>query len=140
MGHGLSRRTIAFGVLALLAGLLLKYFMLFDEGPDMFAYRDWGQKALTSGLVSSYIGIYFPLQYQIFETCAWIASRAGIQFAMVSKLANLLFDLGTFLLLLVLLRRRGGNPAYAYLYWLHPWFLSVFSLAYIDFQFAFFVV
>jgi hypothetical protein len=38
------------------------------------------------------------------------------------------------------LRRQGSHPAYALLYWLHPWFLSVFSLGYIDFQFTFFVL
>ena len=128
-------------VLGFLAGLVVKYFMLFHMGTfDMQAYHDWGEKALESGLPNTYHGIYFPFQYEIFELSAWFARQSGSNFVPVFKLSNLLFDAGAFFLLLRLLKRRGSNPAYALLYWLHPWFLSVFSLGYIDFHFAFFVL
>jgi hypothetical protein len=124
-----------------LIGLVVRYRMLFYLGTDdMNAYHDWGQRALASGLPSSYHGIYFPLQYQAFELCAWIEARSGLSFVPIFKLSNLVFDAGSFCLLLLLLKRQRSNPAYALLYWLHPWFLSVFSLGYIDFQFTFFVL
>jgi len=124
-----------------ITGLIIRYLMLFYKGVfDMDAYFDWGKKALESGLAKSYIGIYFPLQYQIFELCVWIGMRLGSSLIPIFKSSNLFFDIGVFLLLLLLLKRQQSSPAYALLYWLHPWFLSVFSLGYIDFQFTFFVV
>lgn len=135
------RQITLLGALGFIAGLVAKYFMLFHMGnPDMSAYIGWGSAALESGLPSQYKGIYFPLQYQILEGCAWIAARTGVAIIPILKLSNLVFDIGTFCLLLLLLRRRGSNPSAAWLYWLHPWFLSMFAMGYIDFQFSFFVV
>jgi hypothetical protein len=124
--------------LGTLAGLALKWPMLFYMGVfDMDLYYEWGRKALEAGLPRSYHGIYFPIQYQVFEACAWVVARTGSQFFTIYKVPNLLGDLATFGLLILLLRRRGANPLYALLYWLHPWFLAVFSLGYCDFQFSF---
>jgi hypothetical protein len=118
-------------------GLIIKYSMLFYLGVfDMKAYFEWGQGTLQTGLARYYHGTYFPLQYQIFAFCVWITERLGSDFVVVFKLSNLIFDTVAFFLLVSLLKRQGSNPAYALLYWLHPWFLSVFSLGYIDFQFA----
>ena len=128
-------------VFGFLIGLIVRYRMLFYIGTDdMNAYHDWGQRALESGLPGTYHGIYFPLQYQLFELCAWIEARTGSAFVPIFKLSNLVFDVGSFCLLSLWLKRQGSNPAYALLYWLHPWFLSIFSLGYIDFQFTFFVL
>jgi hypothetical protein len=136
-----TRSTAILLTFGALIGLIVRYRMLFYIGTDdMNAYHDWGQRALASGLPSSYHGIYFPLQYQMFEFCAWIEARLGVAFVPVFKLSNLVFDAGSFCVLVLLLKRQGSNPAYALLYWLHPWFLSVFSLGYIDFQFTFFVL
>jgi hypothetical protein len=136
-----ARSTAILLTIGALIGLILRYRMLFYLGTDdMNAYHDWGQRALASGLPASYHGIYFPLQYQIFEFCAWIEARSGWAFVPIFKLSNLVFDAGSCGLLYLLLKRQGSNPAYALLYWLHPWFLSVFSLGYIDFQFTFFVL
>jgi hypothetical protein len=66
--------------------------------------------------------------------------KFGAQFFTIYKLPNLLCDAGSFCLLILLLKRRGANPLYALLYWLHPWFLAVFSLGYCDFQFTFYVI
>ena len=124
-----------------LVGFALKVVMLFYMGVfDMDAYYDWGKRALELGLPASYHGIYFPLQYQIFEVCAWLVPRLGLQFFTVFKIANLAFDLASFVVLLALLKRHGLNPLYALTYWIHPWFLAVFSLGYVDFQFTFFIL
>lgn len=127
--------------LGFLAGLLVRYSMLFYKGTfDMDAYYEWGQRALEVGLSRSYHGIYFPVQYQLFELCDWLAAQLSAQSFVIFKLSNLTFDLASFCLLVLLLKRQRSNPAWALLYWLHPWFLAVFSLGYIDFHFTFFVL
>jgi hypothetical protein len=64
-----------------LIGLGVKASMLFYKGGrDMDAYYEWGQRALELGLPKSYQGIYFPLQYQIFELCAWIVQLLNVPF------------------------------------------------------------
>jgi hypothetical protein len=128
-------------LLGTLVGLAMKWFMLFHMGTfDMNSYFEWGRKALEVGLSRSYHGIYFPIQYQLFEICAWAVAKTGAQFFIIYKVLSLLCDLGIFWVLLLLLRRRGANPLYALLYWLHPWFLAVSSLGYCDFQFSLCVV
>ena len=138
----MTRRTSSLLLVAgFITGLLVRFSLAFDMGVvDMQEYYNWGQRALEVGLVRSYHGIYFPLQYQLFELYAALVASSGLKFFAVLKLANLLFDLGCFLLLLSLLKRRQANPLYALLYWLHPWFLTVFSLGYCDFQIAFFIL
>jgi hypothetical protein len=133
-----SKAAIAVG---LLVGLVVKYSMLFYIGVfDMPAYFEWGRSSLESGLIKAYHGIYFPLQYQLFEVYVWLTSRLGYEYFIVFKASNLVFDIATFLVLVALLKREGLSPAYSLLYWLHPWFLSMFALGYIDFQFTFFVL
>ena len=139
MNRATSARAIF--VAGFAAGLTLKISMLFYDGVyDMDSYREWGLAALRSGLSTAYDGVYFPLQYQIFQACAWFAQHFGQQFFVVSKLANLFFDLGCFVLLILLLRRWRASVWFALVYWLHPWFLAVFSLGYVDWQFTFFVL
>lgn len=124
-----------------LIGLGVKARMLFYMGvSDMDGYYRWGQRALELGLSKSYEGAYFPLQYQIFELCAWMVQWLNVPFFTIFKGSNIPFDLGSFCLLILLLNRQGSNPLYALLYWLHPWFLFLFSLGYVDFQFTFFVL
>lgn len=124
-----------------LIGLIAKVQMLFFTGTsDMDEYYKWGKSALEVTLPRSYHGIYFPLQYQLFAVTAWVVEKTGANFFTIFKLSNLPFDIGAFWLLVVLLRRQGSNPIFALLYWLHPWFLAVFSLGYIDFQFTFCVL
>jgi hypothetical protein len=127
--------------LGFLVGLVFRCAMLFHMGVfDMDAYVGWGRDALRADLPSTYHGIYFPLQYQIFEVCAWISGRLGTHFVPVFKAANLLFDIGCFALVVSLLTRQGSRPIHALVYWLHPFLLAIFSLGYIDYQFAFFVL
>jgi 4-amino-4-deoxy-L-arabinose transferase-like glycosyltransferase len=136
-----SSRTRALLYAGLAAGLLLRCLMLGYRGMfDVGDYMRWGNGSLDAGLAPSYIGIYFPLQYQIFEVCAWLARALGLDPHVVFKAANLPFDLGTCALLISLLARARVSVLYALVYWLHPWFIVVFGLGYVDFQIAFFVV
>jgi len=124
-----------------LLGLLLRIASLWAIGTgDMIQYQNWGQSALKLGLAHSYFGIYFPLQWQFFEICSWAASSLHLNYIPVFKFWNLIFDTGIFFGLLHLLRRNSLNPVYVLLYWLHPWFLSMFSVGYVDFQFGFFIL
>jgi hypothetical protein len=128
-------------LLGALVGLAAKLPMLFSMGvDDMNSYYTWGNDALELGLPNFYPGIYYPFQMQLFEAYAWIASNVDLSIITLFKLPNLLFDICSFILLVLLLKRQKANPAYALLYWLHPWFLTVFSLGYVDFQFSFFVL
>jgi hypothetical protein len=138
----MTRRTSSLLLIAGFAtGLLVRFGLSFDMGVgDMQEYYNWGKRALEWGLPRSYYGVYFPLQYQLFEICVAVVASSGLKFFVVFKLANLAFDLGSFFLLLSLLKRQQANPLYALLYWLHPWFLTVFSLGYCDFPFAFFIL
>ena len=95
---------------------------------------------LDAGLARTYLGIYFPLQYQVFEVCVWLARGLGLDPYLVFKAANLPFDAGTCALLIALLARARASVLYALVYWLHPWFIVVFGLGYVDFQITFFVV
>jgi hypothetical protein len=138
----MTRKTVSILlVLGTVVGLTLKWVMLFHMGVfDMDVYYEWGRKAVEIGVPRSYHGIYFPIQYQLFEFCAWIVAKTGAPFFTIYKGPSLLCDFTTFWVLVLLLRRRGANPLYALLYWLHPWFLAVFSLGYCDFQFSLCVV
>src|ERR1051326_1520059 len=83
-----------------LAGILIRYFMLWYVGVfDMGAYLEWGQKSLASGLTRYYHGTYFPIQYQIFELCVWLAGRLRSDWVFVFKFSNLIFDIPAFFLL-----------------------------------------
>jgi hypothetical protein len=69
-----------------LIGLGVKARMLFYMGvSDMDGYYAWGQRALELGLSKSYEGAYFPLQYQIFELCAWMVQWLNVPFFTIFK-------------------------------------------------------
>ena len=134
-------RTITLLAVGVLIGATLKCGMLSYMGVvDMNSYYLWGGNALHQGLPNYYPGIYYPVQIQFFEISVWAAEKFDISPIILFKLSNLLFDIGVFILLLLLLNRQGANPLYALVYWLHPFFLTVFSLGYVDFQFSFFVL
>ena len=135
-----SRRTITFSIL-FLVGLALRIYMIsYPGGGDMAVYFAWGQAARNIGLAHAYQGTYFPVQYQLFALCSAIAAGCHLPEYAVFKASNLVFDLGIVLLLRALIKQLGGNPAYAFLYWLHPWFLAIYSQGYIDSHFTFFVL
>lgn len=135
------RRSRAILLAGFAAGLLLRVFMLPYRGTfDMDTNARWGRAVVREGLAHAYAGNYFPLAYQVFGAVDWLASRLGVDAIPVYKAANLAFDVGTFCVLTALLRPFRAGPLFALLYWLHPWFLSVFSLGYVDSHLTFFVL
>ena len=89
-----QRHLLLFGCIAL-AVLGLKCRLLLDVGmDDMAQYEAWGRLVTERGLVSAYCGIYFPLQWQLFGATWVLAQDTGTPFFVLSKLTNLLFDLG----------------------------------------------
>lgn len=127
-------------LLLFVVGLVAKICMIFYEGQsDMLIYQIWGKSALQLGMVQAYRGIYFPVQYGVFELCEYFNTIFNIppdEYFIPYKLVNLIFDFILFVLLLTWLRKRKLSYFYGFLYWLNPYFLVVFSLGYIDFQFS----
>ena len=135
------RRSRAILLAGFAVGLLLRVFMLSYRGTfDMDTNARWGHAVVREGLAHAYAGNYFPLAYQVFGAVDWLASHLGVDAIPVYKTANLAFDVGTFWVLTAMLRPSRGGPLFALLYWLHPWFLTVFSLGYVDSHFTFFVL
>lgn len=136
-------------IIGFLFGLLCKILMLFYNGMydiDDY-YVKWANISLKYGLLETFIkhispfaGSYFPVQIHILTFCAWVQNLFNLNFHLVIKLLNLLFDIGNFFLFLCILNKLKLNQLYALLYWLHPWFLAVFSLGYMEFHFSFFVL
>lgn len=124
-----------------LAVFALKCYLVARPGmEDMVAYEKWGKWVGEQGLAPVYFGIYFPIQYQLFGLTWRIAESTGLEFSMACKAVSLLFDVGGLVLVVLLLRRYERSLWYALLYWAHPWFVAVFSLGYVDFQFSFFLL
>lgn len=120
------------------AGLALRCALLFDKGTyDMFVFESWGRWTLERGLARGYVGAYFPLSYQIFALCQWMVDTWHVNQYAAFKAVTLIFDAGTFVLIVAFLRRLQARSTWALLYWLHPWFLTVFELGYVDSQFTF---
>lgn len=107
---------------------------------DMDVYYRWGQGVMDSGLAKAFEGIYFPFQYQVFQAGAWITSLTGAEFFVIFKGINLLFDCGSLYILYLILKRLKASEYYIFIYWLHPWFLNIFSLGYVDVQYTFFIL
>jgi hypothetical protein len=126
--------------LGFIIGLAIKIFMLPHKGPDMDACISWGDKAMNEGMYNSFHGIYFPLQYHIFELVSTASSQFNLNAIIVFKIVNLVFDSGNFFLIFLLLWKFNANILYSLLYWLHPWFLTLFFAGYIDYQFSFFIL
>jgi len=132
--------TIIFWV-AIASGLIIRYLSLQYMGIfDMTVYHEWGLNALKEGLNKAYQGTYFPFQYQIFEAGAFLSLKLNIDFFTIYKLINLLFDIGNLVVLYLIFRKINVSKNYLLLYWLHPWFLLMFSQGYVDFQFTFFIL
>jgi len=122
-------------------GLAVKIALLFaGHSLDINTYIDWGNSTLANGLGAAFGGNYFPIQYQLFSLYSYLAKIFHLNYFFVYKLANLYFDVGIFVLLIAILKTINVNPLYSLIYWIHPWFLVIFSQGYVDFQFSFFVM
>ncbi|MCX6335136.1 MAG: hypothetical protein NT092_12695 [Bacteroidia bacterium] len=125
----------------IIAGLIIRLLSLSYNGIfDIDAYYEWGYNSLKSGLNEGYQGIYFPFQYQLFEAGAWIADTFNIGHHAGFKILNLIFDIANLVILFLLFRKLKISKYYLLLYWIHPWFLIMFSQGYCDFQFTFFIL
>ena len=133
-----ERRTLGF-VLLFFLGLGIRVVLLPYEGTfDMVDYADWGQRVRAHGLAQTFV--QYPLVNQLF---AWEISLADALHLSVwagLKLGTVVFDVGILVVLVVLLRRWGASPWWALLYWLHPYFMSLTWLGYIDAPVGFFIV
>lgn len=126
---------------AVIVGLGLRVILLPYKGThDMDVYLQWGHDVSDRGLADAYHGIYFPLQYQLFQFAVWLSGFLGVSEITSLKLVTLVFDSASFVLLALLLKRLRLPPAYALIYWLHPYFLTIFCLGYIDAQVGTFVL
>jgi len=137
----MSRTKVLFIVL-FAAGLVLRVVSLFYEGMfDMGFYIFWGARHNCFGLAETYPGGYYPIQYQIFQFCAGITEWwFNWRYALVFKLVTLGFDLGTFGVLILILRQWKAKLRYALVYWCHPWFVSMAFLGYVDAHYTFFAL
>jgi hypothetical protein len=121
------------------AGLAVRVIGLFHFGMvDVHSYVAWAKTLDLKGLAEAYSGTYFPLQWQIFQLCVALSEGGGLKIWQGIKLVSVGFELATFALLAHMLRRWRANPAWALLYWCHPWFLATSFLGYIDSQITFF--
>lgn len=125
----------------LLAGLGVRLLVLpFAGMDDVPHYLAWGRDANAARLAATYHGIYFPLQYQIFQLVAFVAERTGIDGVRLLRLLCFAFDAALGALLALRLRGEGRDPAGALVWWCHPYFLVISALGYIDGQFGLFVL
>lgn len=126
---------------AIVMGLVLRCISLSYMGTfDMATYHDWGLLAYKNGLIASYQGIYYPFQYQLFELGAGLSIKLNTDYFVIYKLINLLFDCGNLVVLFLIFKKINVSKYYLLLYWLHPWFLIIFTQGYCDFQFTFFIL
>ena len=132
--------TYIFWILIIL-GLVVRLLTLSYNGTfDIATYHEWGLNTLKNGLNETYQGIYFPFQYQLFAFCSWLAVKLNIEYFIIFKSVNLIFDIGNLAVLYLILKKLGISKFYLLIYWIHPWFLNIFSLGYCDFQFTFFIL
>jgi hypothetical protein len=125
----------------IILGLIVRLLTLSYNGTfDIATYHEWGLNTFKNGLAESYQGIYFPFQYQLFAFSSWLSVQLNIDYFIIFKSVNLIFDCGNLAILYLILRKLGISKFYLLIYWIHPWFLNMFSLGYCDFQFTFFIL
>jgi hypothetical protein len=135
-----SKQTIILYAVFII-GLAARFFLLHTQTTtDLDAFLDWGNRVLDRGLALGFQGTYFPLEWQIFSFCALLFRMTGLDFHLSLKIITLLFDIGNFFLIIAILKKINCNPLFSLLYWLHPWFLIIFSLGYVDFQYTFLIL
>lgn len=133
-----TRRWLLAG---LIAGFVVRCALLAAHPSfDMHDYVRWGTATLDEGLARGYAGIYFPLQYQLLAAAIGLARVAGLAPELAIRFVTLAFDTASAVLLVAILRSLGRSPLPALLYWLHPWFIAVCSLGYVDPQFTFVIL
>jgi hypothetical protein len=131
-----SNRSVRLGASSalVLLGLAIRVVTVPLRGThDVGTYLEWGSNTVDHGLVHTYQGIYFPLQYEIFAQSVRVSRWIDLAPDVTLKIFTFGADVACFLLLILILRLLQKNAWYAFLYWLNPYFLSISWLAYIDF-------
>ncbi len=127
--------------IVIVLGLIVRLLSLSYNGIfDIDTYYEWGFNSLKNGLDVGYQGTYLPFQYQLFEAGAWLSDIFNISHHTAFKILNLVFDTANLVVLYFIFRKLDISKYYLLIYWLHPWFLIMFSQGYCDFQFTFFIL
>ena len=137
----MKRLSTFFFWLIIAVGFAFRIFTITYPGTfDIATYNEWGLNTVEKGLHGFFHGTYFPFQYQIFAFCSWLSMVLNIEYIMVFKSVNVIFDCGTLVILYLILQRLNLSKYYLLIYWIHPWFLNMISLGYSDFHFTFFLL
>src|SRR6266540_4638845 len=99
---------------------------------DMDVVLGWGREVRDVGLPHAYSGIWFPVEWQLSAAAVLGAREFAISGLAAMKVITLAFDIGALALLAVLLRTWRGDERYSLIYWIHPYFLLLFILGYVD--------
>jgi hypothetical protein len=99
---------------------------------DVDTILGWGRDVTDVGLADAYRGIYFPLEWQLSAGAVLTSRQFDISDVATLKSITLLFEVGTLVLLTLLLRSWRLDRRYALIYWLHPYFVLLFCLGYVD--------
>jgi hypothetical protein len=126
------------GLLLLGLGIRL-YFLPYLGTNDMTVELGWGRAVRDVGLAHAYSGIYFPIEWQL-NAAAVHAGELGISTFSAIKAITLAFDIGALAMLALLLRMWGLDERYSLVYWIHPYFLLLFILGYVDAHLGFCVL
>lgn len=127
-----KRGTWLYGGLLVLGLGIRVFFLPYLGTHDMEVVLGWGRDVRDVGLPHAYMGIWFPLEWQLSALAIFGASEFGTGTLTSMKAITLAFDIGTLALLAVLLRSWRLNERYSLVYWIHPYFLLLFCLGYVD--------
>jgi hypothetical protein len=117
----------------LLLGLGIRFFLLPYMGTgDVDTILGWGREVSDVGLAHAYHGIHFPLEWQLSAGAVLASRELDISAVASLKAITLAFDVGAVVLLGFLLRAWRSDGRYALIFWLHPYFLLLFCLGYVD--------
>jgi hypothetical protein len=130
--RSLLRRHWRYAALVLLGLGIRLLFLPYLGTHDIDTILSWGRDVIDVGLPHAYTGIYFPVEWQL-STAAVHASREFDVSGIASlKAITLSFDLGAVALLGLLLRTWRLDGSYALIYWVHPYFVLLLILGYVD--------
>jgi hypothetical protein len=116
-----------------LLGLGIRVFSVPYMGTlDINTILSWGRGVNDVGLPHAYGGIYFPIEWQLSAVAVFASRHLDVSAVASRKAITLAFDLGAVVLLVLLLRAWRLDSRYALIYWLHPYFVLLVILGYLD--------
>jgi hypothetical protein len=119
-------------------GLAIRLVLLPYQGTqDLALDVQWGRQVTDMGLAHAYYGNYFPLAWQIFGGAVELSRLLDVSAGTTLKAINTLAEIGSFVLLIALMRTWGLDAKYSLLYWISPYFLVMNWLGFVDGQLSF---